>query len=102
MLASRPWVQITALGAPVEQRHLTPVGDDQFAIAVADVGGQFGAAAGRIDPDDRRAGEGGGTDPEEVLGDVLEQHADVERAAVPMELASSDRTDRAGADDVIP
>ncbi len=57
-----------------------PVGDDQLAVGVADVASQLGAAPRRVDADDRRARERGAAEPEQVLGHVLEQHADVERA----------------------
>ena len=39
----------------VEQRPHAGVGDDQLAISVIDVAGELGAAARRIDADDRRA-----------------------------------------------
>ncbi len=54
--------------------------DDQTAVGVADVVQQVGAAAGVVDPDHDGAGEGRTAEGEEVLGDVVEEDADVERA----------------------
>ena len=54
-------------------------GDDEAAVGVADVAGELLAAARRVDADDRGARERRAAEQEEVLGDVLEQDADVER-----------------------
>ena len=61
----------------VEQRPHGSVGDDQLAIRVIDVAGELGAAARRIDADDRRARKAGAQQQEDELRHVLEQHADV-------------------------
>jgi hypothetical protein len=64
----------------VDEPDVGAIGDDQLAVRVGDVVSQLGPAAGRVDADDRRTGQGGADDPEHVLGLVVEQHADVERA----------------------
>ena len=67
---------------PLEQAGLGRVGDDQLAVGMADVGRQFSAPPGGIDPDDGGAGQGRPSDPEEILGHVFQEHADVIRAAI--------------------
>ena len=59
------------------------VGDDELAVGVPDVVRELRAAPGRVDADDRRAGERGTAEQEDVLGHVVEQHADVERVVAP-------------------
>ena len=54
--------------------------DHQTAVGVADVVQQVGAAAGVVDTDHGGAGEGRTAEGEEVLRDVVEEDADVERA----------------------
>jgi hypothetical protein len=54
-----------------------PLGDEDTALGVQDVAGQFGAAPGRVDPGDGGTGEGRRTQPERVFGGVVEQHPDV-------------------------
>ena len=54
------------------------VGDHHLAVGAEDVAGQGLAPAGGVDPHDDRAGQRGGPQPEDVLGHVAEQHADVE------------------------
>ena len=62
-----------------EQRRCARLGQQQRAVGVLHVARQLRAAAGRVDADDRRAGERGRAQREPELGDVVEQHADVER-----------------------
>ena len=53
------------------------LGDDQAAVGVARVAHEVLAAPGVVEPDDRAADERRATEQEEVLGRVVEQHADV-------------------------
>ena len=63
----------------VEQREMDAGRDEQLAIGVADELGQLLAPVGRVDPDNRGPAEGAGCEPEQVVGDVVKQHADVRR-----------------------
>ena len=87
---------------PVEQRGVVGVGDHELAVGVADVAGELVAATGVVDADDRGAGQRGAEQGEQVVGGVVEQHADVERARS----ASADASHRAMAvaagDDLAP
>ncbi len=56
------------------------VGDHQLAVGPPNVLGELFPPPGGIDPDDDRPGECGTGEEEEVLGGVLEQHSDMERA----------------------
>ena len=58
----------------------TGIDDDQLAVGVADVGGQLGAPAGRVDADHHRSRQRRAGEQEQVLGGVLRQDAEVERA----------------------
>ncbi len=60
-----------------DQRQVGPLGDQDAALGVQDVAGQFGAAAGGVDAGDRRPGQGSRAQPERELGGVVEQHPDV-------------------------
>ncbi len=62
-----------------EQVGARAIGDDDLAVGEADVAGQFFAAPGGVDPDDGGAAQRRATQPEEVVGSVVEEHADVER-----------------------
>ena len=62
-----------------EQWRVRGLRDDDPAIGVADVVGELLAPAGRVDADDGRARERGAAEQEDVLGNVVEQHADMER-----------------------
>ena len=53
-----------------------------LAVGVVDQLRELVAAVGGVDADDHRPRERGGAQPEEVLGGVVEQHADVRRRAV--------------------
>ena len=64
----------------VEERGARLVGHEELAVGEADVAGQLLAASGGVDPDHRGARQRGGAQPQEVLRDVVEQHADVERS----------------------
>ena len=66
-----------------DQGQACPIGHDQLAVGQADVAGDLLDRTRRVDADDRRTGERRGSDPEEVLGHVLEAHPDVERARAP-------------------
>ncbi len=59
------------------------VGDDQLAVGEDDVAGQLGPAPGGVDPDHGGTAQRGGTEPEQVLGDVVEEDADMERPRYP-------------------
>jgi hypothetical protein len=54
-----------------------PLGDQDPALGVQDVAGQFGAAAGGVDTGDGRAREGRRAQPQGIFRGVVEQHADV-------------------------
>ena len=79
-------------GAEVEisqQRRLGGVGEDQLAVGVPDVVRQRSSPPSRIDADHGGAGEGGPEEHEDVLGQVLQQHADVEWSVTPQFLERS-------------
>jgi hypothetical protein len=63
---------------PREEPRVALLRHDQRAVGVADVARQLRAAARRVDADDGRAGKGRRAEEERVLGDVVEQDADVE------------------------
>ena len=69
---------------PVEQVGVGRVDDEHLAVGVGDVPGQLGAPAGRVDADDRGAGEGRGAEPVDVLGDVVGEDADVQGTRSPL------------------
>ena len=48
------------------------------------VAGELVAPMGRVGPDDHRAHQRGRLEPEDELGDVVEQHGHVERAVDPL------------------
>ena len=64
---------------PFEQRGSVGVGDDHGAVGGPHVGGERLAPSGRVDPDDRRARQRGAVQPEQVLGPVGQEQADVGR-----------------------
>ena len=86
---------------PVEQGPHGVVGDDQLAVGVIDVAGELRAAAGRVDTNDRRAGEPGAHQQEDELRHVLEQHPDVERPG-PAQLRDQLGADARLRDDLAP
>jgi hypothetical protein len=55
-----------------DQAPVPVVGDQQLALGVGEVAGQLVAPVGRVPPDQHRSGEGGGSHPEHVLGDVVQ------------------------------
>ena len=63
----------------VEQREELPLGHDELAVGVADVGGELGAAPRRVDAHHRGPRHRARAEPEAQLGHVLEEEADVER-----------------------
>ena len=68
------------LGAGIrEQRHMRPFGEQQRAVGVLHVTRQLRAPAGRVDADERGAGHRARAQREPELGDVVEQHPDMER-----------------------
>ncbi|KUL38265.1 hypothetical protein ADL12_16825 [Streptomyces regalis] len=60
-----------------EQRQVGLFGDQDPALGVQDVAGEFGAAAGGVDAGDGGAGEGRRAQPQGVFRGVVEQHPDV-------------------------
>ncbi|KUM68553.1 hypothetical protein AQI84_36495 [Streptomyces griseorubiginosus] len=60
-----------------QQRELGGFGDQQAALGVQDVAGEFGAPAGGVDAGDGGPGEGGRAQPHRVFRGVVEQDADV-------------------------
>lgn len=56
------------------------LGDQDPAVGVPDVPGEFGAAPGRVDPGDGGPREGRRAEPERVLRRVVEQDAEVRLA----------------------
>jgi hypothetical protein len=70
----------------VEQRRQRVLRDDELAVGVADVAGQLLAPPSGVDADDAGAAQRSGTEEEHVLGDVLEQHADVDGTVDPQRL----------------
>ena len=69
-----------------EQWQVAGFGDDQLAVGVADVPGQFLPASGGVDADQGGAGQGGATEPQRELGHVVEQDPDMEGRAVDPEV----------------
>ena len=67
----------------VEQLSRLRVSDEQLAVRVTDEESELLAPIGRVDADDDRGGERGADEPEEVVGDVLKQDADVRRPPRP-------------------
>lgn len=65
----------------VEQRQMGAFGDQDPAVGVQDVAGQFGAAPGRVDPGHGGPGQGRRAQPEWEFGGVVQQHPDVRFAA---------------------
>lgn len=53
------------------------IGDDHLAVGVSNVASKFGASASRVHADDAGSDESGTTDPEQIVGNVLEKNADV-------------------------
>ena len=70
------WAEVQGL----EQAGAGGVGHDALAVGEADVAGQLLPSAGGVDPHHRRPGQGRRAQPEQVLGDVVEQHPHVEGA----------------------
>ncbi|OKJ75576.1 hypothetical protein AMK32_34735 [Streptomyces sp. CB01883] len=64
-----------------QQRQPGPLGDQDRALGVEDVPGEFGTPAGGIDPGDGRPGEGRGGEPQRELLTVVEQHAEMRYGA---------------------
>ncbi|KUN60016.1 hypothetical protein AQJ46_38460 [Streptomyces canus] len=60
-----------------QQRQVGRLRDQQAALGVQDVAGQFESPAGGVDAGDGGTGERGGAQPQRVLGGVVEQHTDV-------------------------
>ena len=63
----------------VEQAGEVARGHQGLAVGVVDELGQLLAAVGRVDPDHDRARQRAGDEPEQVVGHVVEQDADVRR-----------------------
>ena len=76
----------------VEAGSMCLLGHDDPAIRVPDVVRELRAPPGRVDADDRGSGERGSAEQEAVLGNVVEQHPDVERRA----LGAAGRTQHRG------
>ncbi len=73
-------IRADANGQAVKEGSVLLVGDDQLAVRRGDVASQLGAPPGGIDADDDRIVESGRTQQKGELGNVVEQHADVERS----------------------
>ena len=58
------------------------IGDDQLAIGMAAFGRHLSSAASRVDPHDRRTGEGGTAQPEHEVRHVVEEDADMDGAFI--------------------
>ena len=71
-------VEVEAL----EEPGARVVGHEELAVGEADVAGQLLAPPGGVDPDHGRPGQGGGSQPEQVLRHVVEQDPDVGRLEV--------------------
>jgi len=63
---------------------------------VREVAGQLVAPVGRVRPDHHRADEGGRLEPEDELGNVVEQHGHVEGAVDPLRPEPSRALSRPG------
>ena len=63
----------------VEEGEQVAGGDQRLAVGVVDQLGELLAAVGRVDADDDRARDGPGDQPQQVVGHVVEQDADVRR-----------------------
>ncbi|GGW78272.1 hypothetical protein GCM10010383_02040 [Streptomyces lomondensis] len=61
----------------LEQRQVGPLGDQDPALGVQDVAGEFGTTASGVDAGDRRPGQGRRAQPKGELGRVVEQDAEV-------------------------
>ncbi|KUM69317.1 hypothetical protein AQI70_31560 [Streptomyces curacoi] len=77
----------------VEQRQVGPLGDEDPALGVQDVAGEFRAPAGGVDPGDGGSREGRGTQPHRVLGGVVEQDTDVRLGAGRQQVGQQGRPD---------
>ncbi|KOU66445.1 hypothetical protein ADK57_18605 [Streptomyces sp. MMG1533] len=60
-----------------EEWQVGALGDQDPALGVQDVAGEFWAATGGVDAGDGASGEGGGAQPQRVLGGVVEQEPDM-------------------------
>ncbi len=69
---------------PLDEGEVGRLGHHELALGVRQVAGQFVAPMGRIGPDDHGAHQRGGLQPEDELGDVVEQHGHVERSVDPV------------------
>ena len=63
-----------------------------LAVGVVDQLRELRAAVRRVDADDHRPAERGRAEPEQVLGRVVEQHADVRRPVVGAEVGPERRS----------
>ncbi|ALV35497.1 hypothetical protein AS200_28215 [Streptomyces sp. CdTB01] len=77
-----------------EEREMGVLGDDDPALGVQDVAGQFRAATGGVDTGDGVPGEGRGRQPQRVLEGVVEQHAHVRFGAGRQEVGQQGRPGR--------
>ncbi len=63
-----------------DQRRTLEVGDEQLTVRAPHVVGQCLAPPSGVDPRDHCSGQGGTSQPQQVVGNVPQQDADVERA----------------------
>ena len=59
-------------------------GEEHIAVHAPDIRRQFRSLAGRVHPDNRDAGQCRPAEEEEVFGDVIQEHADVQRPVTRM------------------
>src|ERR1700677_4741801 len=64
---------------PVQQGSMSIFSDKDLAISMIDQPSQFASPIGRVDPDNGGASERPGPQPEEIVGHVVQEHADVRR-----------------------
>ena len=83
-----------------DEGPVSHVGDEQLALGVGEVAGQFVAPMGRIPADRHRTGERSAPEPEHELGDVVEEQRDVEGAG-PTQRAEQSRSPRLLAEDLV-
>ena len=86
----------------IDENHAAAVGHQQIAVGVSDIGRQLRAAPRRVHPDDRSTGQCSRSDPEHVLGGVLQEHTDVERPVRTAELQQEMTAPSALLDELLP
>ncbi len=95
-------VAIHRLARGEEELEVRRLGEHERAVGVRDVAGQLRPPAGGVDADDGRPRQRRAAQREEELGDVVEQHADVEGRAGRRVRPEERSPLRGGVDDLAP